>query len=102
MRFPKWSLRPAAVQVARFNSAVHEGMNVSDEETAKGLERADPRLLELLVCPVTKQLLHYDRERQELVSDRANLAYPIRSGVPLMTREAARSLDEPASGKPSS
>lgn len=55
----------------------------------------DPKLLTLLVCPVTKGPLVYDREARELISQAANLAYPIRNGVPLMTVEAARSLDEP-------
>ena len=54
----------------------------------------DPRLLEILVCPVTKGRLRYDATRQELVSERARLAFPIRDGVPLMCVEAARSLDE--------
>ena len=58
-------------------------------------ERCDPRVLELLVCPLTKTILEYDEPRQELISRRANLAYPIRSGVPLLTREAARNLDDP-------
>jgi uncharacterized protein YbaR (Trm112 family) len=53
----------------------------------------DPRLLELLVCPVTKQTLEYDRERQELVSKAAKLAYPIRDGIPIMLPEEARVLD---------
>jgi uncharacterized protein len=57
-------------------------------------ERVDPRLLELLVCPLTKTRLEYDEARQELVSRAAGLAYPIRQGVPLMTAEAARRLDE--------
>jgi uncharacterized protein len=57
-------------------------------------ERTEGRLLEILVCPLTKCTLEYDEPRQELISRRANLAYPIRSGVPLLTREAARSLDE--------
>lgn len=55
----------------------------------------DVKALELLVCPLTKAVLEYDAVRQELVSRRANLAYPIRSGVPLLTREAARNLDDP-------
>lgn len=55
----------------------------------------DPKLLELLVCPLTKGPLTYDRAARELVSAKANLAFPIRNGVPLMTVEAARSLDEP-------
>ena len=53
----------------------------------------DPRLLELLVCPVTKQTLEYDRERQELVSKAAKLAYPIRDGIPIMLPEEARVLE---------
>jgi uncharacterized protein YbaR (Trm112 family) len=57
-------------------------------------ERVDPRLLELLVCPLTKTRLEYDEARQELVSRAAGLAYPIRQGVPLMTADAARRLDE--------
>ncbi len=56
----------------------------------------DPRLLEVLVCPVTHGPLEYDRERGELISRRANLAYPIRDGAPIMLPEEARSLDEPA------
>jgi len=52
----------------------------------------DPKLLELLVCPVTKGPLIYDRERQELVSKSARLAYPIRDGIPVMLEEEARKL----------
>ncbi len=52
----------------------------------------DPKLLELLVCPVTKGPLVYDRERQELVSKAARLAYPIRDGIPVMLEEEARRL----------
>jgi uncharacterized protein YbaR (Trm112 family) len=54
----------------------------------------DRRLLELLVCPVTKTSLDYDAQRQELVSRVARLAFPIRDGVPMMTVEAARKLDD--------
>lgn len=53
----------------------------------------DPRLLELLVCPISKTSLDYDAERQELISRVARLAFPIRDGVPMMTVEAARRLD---------
>ena len=53
----------------------------------------DPQLLEILVCPVTKGPLRYDRTRGELVSERARLAFPIRDGVPLMTVEAARHIE---------
>jgi uncharacterized protein YbaR (Trm112 family) len=54
----------------------------------------DPRLLELLVCPISKTSLDYDAERQELISRVARLAFPIRDGVPMMTVEAARHLDD--------
>jgi len=52
----------------------------------------DPKLLEMLVCPVTKGPLTYDREKQELVSKSARLAYPIRDGIPVMLEEEARRL----------
>ncbi|PCJ60698.1 MAG: hypothetical protein COA65_03125 [Rhodospirillaceae bacterium] len=54
----------------------------------------DPKLLEILVCPLTKGPLRLDVERQELISDRAKLAYPIRDGIPVMLVDAARSLEE--------
>lgn len=54
----------------------------------------DPKLLEMLVCPVTKQRLEYDAERQELISRPARLAYPIRDGIPIMLAEEARTLGE--------
>ena len=54
----------------------------------------DPKLLEFLVCPVSKTSLAYDRERQELVSRVARVAYPIKDGIPMLTREAARALDD--------
>jgi hypothetical protein len=53
----------------------------------------DPKLLEILVCPVTKGPLTYDRARQELVSKKAGLAYPIRDGIPIMLADEARVLD---------
>ena len=52
----------------------------------------DPKLLEILVCPVTKGPLVYDREKQELVSKSARLAYPIRDGIPVMLEDEARKL----------
>ena len=54
----------------------------------------DPKLLEILVCPVTRGPLTYDRQKAELVSKRARLAYPIRDGVPIMLPEEARELGE--------
>jgi hypothetical protein len=54
----------------------------------------DPKLLEILICPVTRTTLHYDRDRQELVSKAAGLAYPIRGGVPIMLPGEARELSD--------
>ena len=53
----------------------------------------DPKLLEILVCPLTKTSLKYDKEKQELISDKAKLAYPIRDGIPVMLTDEARKLD---------
>ena len=60
---------------------------------AKG-HRVDTRLLELLVCPLTKGRLVYEAERNELVSERARLAYPIRDGIPIMLVSEARQIEE--------
>jgi len=64
----------------------------------------DPRLLEILVCPLTKGPLTYDRTKQELLSLQAGLAYPIRDGIPIMLVDEARTLDDDEkvalSGKP--
>jgi uncharacterized protein YbaR (Trm112 family) len=54
----------------------------------------DPKLLEILVCPLTKKPLRYDAERGELISEAAKLAYPIRDGIPIMLVEEARKLEE--------
>ena len=54
----------------------------------------DPKLLEILVCPVTKAPLEYDAEAQELISRQARLAYPIRDGIPIMLPDEARQLDD--------
>ena len=62
--------------------------------TNSATPRIDPRLLEILVCPITKTTLEYDTARQELVSRAARLAYPIRDGIPIMLPEEARQLDE--------
>jgi uncharacterized protein YbaR (Trm112 family) len=61
---------------------------MSDDKTG-----IDPKLLEILVCPLTKGKLTYDRDAQELVSDQAQLAYPIRDGIPIMLVDEARQLD---------
>lgn len=54
----------------------------------------DPKLLEILVCPLTKVPLRYDADKQELISDQAGLAYPIRDGIPVMLADEARQMDE--------
>jgi len=59
----------------------------------KGM-KADRKLLEILVCPLTKKTLRYDEAAQELISDSAGLAYPIRDGIPIMLPEEARTLDD--------
>jgi uncharacterized protein YbaR (Trm112 family) len=58
------------------------------------MTRPDPKLLELLVCPLTKTTLEYDEEANELISSVAKLAYPIRDGIPVMIASEARELDE--------
>ena len=62
------------------------------QEYGKG--GVDPKLLELLVCPLTKDHLRYDREARELVSDKARLAYPIRDGIPIMLVSEARRIED--------
>ncbi|KIQ03762.1 MULTISPECIES: Trm112 family protein [Rhizobium/Agrobacterium group] len=57
------------------------------------VSRVDPKLLDLLVCPLTKGRLSYDREKSELVSESARLAYPIRDGVPIMLMSEARTIE---------
>jgi uncharacterized protein YbaR (Trm112 family) len=63
-------------------------------EPVKGEPHADPKLLEILVCPVTKGPLQYDAARQELISKSARLAYPIRGGIPIMLPDEARELSD--------
>ena len=63
-------------------------------ETERPAGRIDPKLLEILVCPLTKTTLEYDAARQELVSRAAKLAYPIRDGIPIMLPDEARPLEE--------
>lgn len=73
--------------------------NTGSESNARteGKERAsgklDPKLLEMLVCPLTKGRLDYDREAQELISEAAKIAYPIRDGIPIMLPDEARALE---------
>lgn len=67
----------------------------ADEDASSGVDR---KILEMLVCPVTRTTLQFNRETNELISRAAGLAFPIRSGVPMMTTEAARELTD-ADGK---
>lgn len=63
-------------------------------EHARAAGSIDPRLLEILVCPLTRTTLEYDPTRNELVSRAARVAYPVRDGIPIMLPDEARSLDE--------
>jgi hypothetical protein len=67
----------------------------ADKSVERGAPGAvDPKLLEILVCPLTKGTLRYDRDKQELVSREAGLAYPIRDGIPIMLVDEARQLSD--------
>jgi len=65
----------------------------NERDTSSDKSPIDPKLLEILVCPLTKGPLSYDRENFELISKKANLAYPIRNGIPIMLVDEARKLD---------
>lgn len=67
---------------------------IDEAKTAPAPSSVDPKLLDILVCPLTKARLSYDRERQELISEQAGLAYPIRDGIPIMLADEARTLGE--------
>jgi uncharacterized protein len=69
-------------------------MTSNTDPRVQANRKADSRLLELLVCPITHRPLQYDAERQELVSRSGKLAYPIRDGIPIMLVEEARELDD--------
>lgn len=69
-----------------------ESQHMADRDTRESVSRIDPRLLEILVCPVTKATLEFDPARNELISVGAKLAYPIRDGIPIMLVEEAREI----------
>jgi uncharacterized protein YbaR (Trm112 family) len=69
-------------------------MNDAPEEKPASAAEIDPKLLEILVCPLTKGPLEYDRAAQELVSRKAGLAYPVRDGIPIMLPDEARRLED--------
>ena len=70
-------------------------MTEPERRGPEGSSAVDPKLLEILVCPVTKQPLRYDKDAGELISDAAGLAYPIRDGIPIMLVEEARPIEDP-------
>ncbi len=72
----------------------------SEAPRSPGPAPVDPRLLEILVCPLTKAPLVYDRAAGELISHSAQLAYPIRDGIPIMLPDEARPLGDPAPPSP--
>lgn len=67
---------------------------MSDSPSQASASPVDPKLLELLVCPLTKGPLVYDRARNELISEKAGLAYPIRDGIPIMLVDEARQIND--------
>ena len=70
----------------------NKGMTPREEEKM-AIRKTDPKLLDILVCPLTKTPLEYDEKAQELISRQAGLAYPIRDGIPVMLVDEARQLD---------
>jgi hypothetical protein len=72
------------------------GETIMNKQTPARKSIVDPKLLEILVCPLTKGPLRYDKKAQELVSEQAGLAYPIRDGIPIMLADEARSLEHKA------
>ena len=68
--------------------------STTDTPTGPDQSTIDPKLLEILVCPVTKETLVYDADAGELISEKARLAFPIRNGIPIMLVDEARRLDD--------
>ena len=69
-------------------------MSEETHDTGAAQGAVDPKLLEILVCPLTKGPLDYDPKAQELISRQAKLAYPVRDGIPIMLPDEARRIDE--------
>ena len=82
------------MQGDEMTSAENTPENNSTSSTPDTPHKIDPKLLEILVCPLTKATLEYDAARQELMSRQAKLAYPIRDGIPIMLPEEARQLTD--------
>jgi uncharacterized protein YbaR (Trm112 family) len=86
----------AIFAIDHFSSVVHplaQEPAMSTPSSDRPAGGVDPKLLEILVCPITKSTLEYDAEKQELISRAARLAYPIRDGIPIMLPEEARKLE---------
>jgi uncharacterized protein len=92
---PSWIASPSARNDASVCYSSHRmtGGRMSTTPPDRPAGSVDPKLLEILVCPLTKSTLEYDAEKQELISRAAKLAYPIRDGIPIMLPEEARRLD---------
>lgn len=84
---------PFRSRLSPAGAALHGSGETMPQPPRSGQD-VDPKLLEILVCPLTKGPLEYDRERQELISRSARLAYPIRDGIPIMLADDARPLDD--------
>lgn len=80
--------------IATTGYAMTDAQRPAPDEQQRPVSPVDPKLLDILVCPLTKSTLRYDRQRQELISDQAGLAYPIRDGIPIMLVDEARTLGE--------
>lgn len=74
-------------------SSLNREYRVNAMNNEQDVVRPDPRLLEMLVCPLTRGPLRYDAQALELISDKAGLAFPIRNGIPIMLIEEARSIE---------
>ncbi len=85
----------AELLIGLIEMAVRANVGPADAgELRRRMADIDPKLLEILVCPLTKTTLRYDRDKQELISVEAGLAYPIRDGIPIMLVDEARRLDD--------
>jgi uncharacterized protein len=93
----RW-LKPGLLRFARNDDVVQilpqeAELTMSTPPSERPADTVDPKLLEILVCPLTKCPLEYDAEKQELISRAAKLAYPIRDGIPIMLPEEARRIE---------
>jgi uncharacterized protein YbaR (Trm112 family) len=85
--------RDQQTSIASKANLMDSNRDTRDQDADASKLRIDPRLIEILVCPLTRTTLSYDKEKQELISKAAKLAYPIRDGIPIMLTYEARQLD---------